>query len=662
MERRNYWQRMRRSRMSRRALLRASGRAGVGAAGLALVGCGDDDDDAQPAAAQAQPQQQDQPQPQAQQQAQPQQQQQAMQQDQAEQQAQQQTQQEATPQEQAEQQQQQEVQVVGNRTYGGNLSIYTPPNWDGFDPHRVNLAHPFQIFNDSMGRLVEIYDNSGPEYRGDLMSLPEIPDEETYIFRADQGARFWDRYPTEGGRLFTAEDAAANIQRQIDAVDADGVPDSRFARAAQYQQTASIDVPDQETLVLKTDGPNATYLETVHMGYSFMTSIEAMQLWHRDWMDNQTDVELVSGCGPFIPTVFEPESRLRLDRYPDHWRSLDGQQMPFLDAITWVIIEDQTAVETAYRNGELDFTSLNVLAIEGIAEDFPDHIRYERGVVLPLAMRFNYNQELPDNPWLDRRVPYAFHLAMDRTNIIDFVYLGAGKPSTIQHLNWYHGWAIDQETTVTLPGYRADKEADIKIARDLLDAAGVEEGKSFDLVVADIFEGLYQGASELYQNMFENALNVSINISLEPYDAIFGQLATGNFPGHMPIWVGAGTGDPTGQWNARLVFGASENWEHYNHPPTEEIVKQMLVTLDAEARREMAREVSWILLGEDDRYGLDGFAGFSVMGNGIDTSIHWPYLNMPYRATHQVWEREGWHWRKEYWMDTTHPDFPADRA
>ena len=41
----NYWQRMRRSRMSRRTLLRASGRAGVGAAGLALVGCGDDDDD-----------------------------------------------------------------------------------------------------------------------------------------------------------------------------------------------------------------------------------------------------------------------------------------------------------------------------------------------------------------------------------------------------------------------------------------------------------------------------------------------------------------------------------------------------------------------------------------------------------------------------------------
>ena len=672
MERPNYWQRMKRNRMSRRAILRASGRAGVGAAGLALVGCGDDDDDAQQAVAQVQQQQQQAQQQAAQQQVQQQQaQQQAAQQQQAEQQAQQQAAQEEAAEQQAQQQaaqqqqqaQQQQVSAdAGQRQYGGNYSVYTPPNWDGFDPHRTNLAHPFQVYNDSMGRLVEINDNAGPVYGADLSSLPEIPDEETYIFRFDQGAKFWDRYPTEGGRLFTARDAEANIVRQIEALDVDGVPDSRFARQAQYAETASLDVPDDTTMVCKTDGPNATYLETVHMGYSFMTSIEAMELWHGDWMDDQTNVDLVSGCGPFIPTIFEPEGRLHLERNPDYWKSLEGQQMPFLDSITWVIISDQTAVETAYRNGDLDAVSLNLLAIEGIAEDFPEHIRFERGVVLPLAMRFNFNPEMPDNPWVDRRVPYAFHLAMDRDAIIDFVYLGAGKPSTIQHINWYHGWSIDQETMRTLPGYGPDKEADNATARELIRAAGIEEGHEFDLVVADIFEGLYQGSSELYQNMFEEALGVKINIALEPYDAIFAQLATGNFPGHMPIWVGAGTGDPTGQWNARLVYGGSENWEHYNHPPTEEIVKKMKVTLDAEARREMAMEVSWNLLGEDDRYGLDSFAGFSVMGNGIDTSIHWPYLHAPYRATHQVWEREGWHWRKEFWYDTGHPDYPGNRT
>ena len=53
MASRSYWERMRRTRLSRRALLRGAARAGVGAAGLALVGC-DEDDDVQPSAATAQ--------------------------------------------------------------------------------------------------------------------------------------------------------------------------------------------------------------------------------------------------------------------------------------------------------------------------------------------------------------------------------------------------------------------------------------------------------------------------------------------------------------------------------------------------------------------------------------------------------------------------------
>ena len=41
----NYWTNLRQRKISRRTMLGASAKAGVGAAGLALVGCGDDDDD-----------------------------------------------------------------------------------------------------------------------------------------------------------------------------------------------------------------------------------------------------------------------------------------------------------------------------------------------------------------------------------------------------------------------------------------------------------------------------------------------------------------------------------------------------------------------------------------------------------------------------------------
>ena len=45
---RTYWTALRRHKISRRTMLGASAKAGVGAAGLALVGCGGDDDDDDP--------------------------------------------------------------------------------------------------------------------------------------------------------------------------------------------------------------------------------------------------------------------------------------------------------------------------------------------------------------------------------------------------------------------------------------------------------------------------------------------------------------------------------------------------------------------------------------------------------------------------------------
>ena len=134
MSEQNYWQRMRRSRMSRRALLRASSRAGVGAAGLALVGCGDDDDqDAPVAVSRAQQQQQQQDQPAAAQQADQQQQQQQA----AEQQAQQADQQQAQAQQQ-QAEQQQAVQAAplareGDTDWERTVTVAVPNAVGGLD-------------------------------------------------------------------------------------------------------------------------------------------------------------------------------------------------------------------------------------------------------------------------------------------------------------------------------------------------------------------------------------------------------------------------------------------------------------------------------------------------------------------------------------------------
>ena len=136
MSERNYWTKLGRRTMSRRTLLRASARAGVGAAGLALVGCGDDDDDAQQTVAQAQ------------QQAQPQARQQAQQQQQADQQAQAAAQQEEVAEEIAEGAGETEEEwsmplPLDQVDLDAEVTIAVPSDSGGLDHHRTGSAQNY---------------------------------------------------------------------------------------------------------------------------------------------------------------------------------------------------------------------------------------------------------------------------------------------------------------------------------------------------------------------------------------------------------------------------------------------------------------------------------------------------------------------------------------
>ena len=183
MSERNYWKRQSGRHLSRRTLLGASARAGVGAAGLALVGCGDDDDDdaavAETPAAQEQAQQQA-----AQDQAE-----QAVEQEAAEQQA---------VEDQAEQAVAQAAPVRGGTLVEPfvGLSSGNPPTLDPYE----NLTYRAQIpagYHYS-GFLSYIHGAPGvdplnfAEVEPDAFQIPEIVDELTFVMTLNDNLFFHD--------------------------------------------------------------------------------------------------------------------------------------------------------------------------------------------------------------------------------------------------------------------------------------------------------------------------------------------------------------------------------------------------------------------------------------------------------------------------------------
>ena len=442
LNQRSYWQRMRRHRMSRRALLRASGRAGVGAAGLALVGCGDDDDDSQQqAVVQSQPQQsQPQQQQTMQQQDQPQQQQDAM----AEQQADQVAQQEQPA--QADDQTDDGQQTVATTDadlpkYGGTLRVSGPVSThDYWDPHR-GVFGPTQYMHGWVYNYIIRWKNKeNAEMEYDLAGLPEIPDGTTYLFQVTDGARWHDVFPTEGGRHVTAEDLAFNIQRQIDAFDSTGVEDSTFLSSTSWRKIDTLEAVDEQTLRVTSGGVDSTFLSASFLNpFGWMAAPEGIQAWGLDsdvWRDEQTTLR-VAGSGPYIAEFFDPNERFITRRNPDYWKfDANGNQLPYPDGFQYINLFDETATETAFRSKQIDTVGLNVTAIDNLVADFPQLERHVTPGGFTIQCRTNFNPDWPGedglgNPWIDRRMWAAFHVATDRYLMIDTVYLGSAKPSAL---------------------------------------------------------------------------------------------------------------------------------------------------------------------------------------------------------------------------------------
>ena len=663
MSEQNYWQRMRRNRMSRRALLRASGRAGVGAAGLALVGCGDDDDDSQPASSSTQQMQQQQ-----QQSMQDQDQQQSMQDD-ADQQAGQQavaaTQQEDDDQDQPTQ----SSQPSGASKYGGTLRFSTPAaTHDFFDPHRGVFGPTQYWMGFYMNYMIRWASKEGGIMEEDITSLPETPDGETYIFSVDRGARYWDRYPTEGGRNVTASDIVLNFDRQIAALDAEGNPDARFRGQDAFKKTAFHEAVDETTFLARTDGPDATYLGgTILRPFSWITSPEGIQEFGTRWRDETANVELSSGTGPFIPQTYDPDIGIYLERSPNYWKNdADGSQLPYPDAVEFVNLTDATAVDAAYRGRGIDIGGfpLSSVQVEELSGDFPSH-PVEEGAfgftIVTVMGTYQEGWEGSDglgNPYLDRRFAYAMQVAVDRDLLIDAVYLGAAKPSATHFCPWFSTyWTVPPEELRTVPGFRLNRDDDIALCRELIAASGFDTDRTVTIYIPDLWEQTYPGITETTRNMYAEATGIDIELDIQPYTVMQDRYDNATFPGRAPTWTNPPADlDPTAQFTLSLKVGGASNLTQYNYPAVEEIVDKMSVTLDTEQRRDMALEVQRIGLGVDEEHGLEGIFGWFGVMNGIAPTIWWPYVNRP-DATWQF--AHDSHNFDTAWMDTSHPDYSA---
>jgi peptide/nickel transport system substrate-binding protein len=314
----------------------------------------------------------------------------------------------------------------------------------GLDPHTQTAFASF--------RLLELIYEPLVNLDADLNVVPSLAeswdfadDGMTLTLNLRQGVKF------HNGADFTAEDVVATFNRILD--EATGA-----AARANYLNIASIDTPDDYTVVFnlsQPDVPLLAALATTNAAIADSADIESGNI-----------ATVANGTGPFKLENWTPEETTTLSANADWWG--DG---PNVDGIEIRIIPDETSILAALRAGTIDFALLNDPLVATLLKDDPNIVLNR----VP-AIAYHVLQLRAAVPPLDKlEVRQAISCAIDRQEVLDTASLGEGKvtgPLTMA------AFALPTDELLCY-------QKDLDKAKELMAAAGMSDGFTLKVIAAN---------------------------------------------------------------------------------------------------------------------------------------------------------------------------------
>ena len=555
MSEQNYWSRVSRRQLSRRALLSGSARAGIGAVGLALVGCGDDDDDA-PAAARVEQEQQQAAQP-ARQQAQQQQAQQQTEQS-AEQQAAQ-----AEQQEQAAAQQQQEQQqaavaeaTVAARVPTGEVRWPMSSNVSGLEGTTGTGGGDHQILWPIFDNLVSYDASLTPTESRSLAESWEIPDPLKVIFNLRSGVLYHDL--TE----LTADTTRLHIERSK-TVDGSNVK-------ADLAAIARVDPVDETTAIFEMTAPFSPLLRVLGDRAGMLLAPSAF-----DRINTPNSRERPVGTGAFTYVDEDLDGPYAQQYFPEYWQ--DGA--PRVERLTMSQSIEPTQQVNGLLTGKFDFLASIPPEDLGRVEDAGKSVSVRETNALGFIY-LNPNLE----PWGNIHLRQALNHAIDRDKYVEVVFENLNTANHWGYLGPALGGIHDPDEILI----RHDPDR----VREELALAGHPDGFEFDMNIPGTS---ITGAEFIQASLAEYGIVLNIVVKPAPdYYLEFFEKRVNTFMSGMSVRA-----DP---WQQLAFLGRADGPYDFMLPPGDKdagvqaAFQKVTEIFDPEPRAEAFRELNRVMV------------------------------------------------------------------
>jgi peptide/nickel transport system substrate-binding protein len=341
---------------------------------------------------------------------------------------------------------------------------------DSFNPFNGIVAESYEMWALMYDYIIGWNDKDlSPSKEGGLADdWTTSADGLKWTFDIRSGVKWNDGVP------LTAHDIAYTLNRILD-----GGPEA-ITWGSYLKSVDSVTAPDDTTVVLELSKPNAV-LPLLPM------PIIPEHIWKgvseddvKTYPNEPSDGKPVVGSGPFELVEGKADGDIyRFEANPDYW---GGE--PNVGEVDFRVFRSQDTLVQALTAGEIDFaegvtplqidklkSDPNITTVLGDSPSF-DEIAFNTGSVDTSKCNGDFDCPVlgdPDPAVLDPKFRFALNFAIDRQQLIDKVYQGAGLPGTTIIPPAYPQWQWKPDDPNAF-AYDPDK------AKQLLEEAGYKAG------------------------------------------------------------------------------------------------------------------------------------------------------------------------------------------
>ena len=385
-------------------------------------------------------------------------------------------------------------------------------------------------------------------------------------FTLRQGVKWHD------GKPFTA----ADVKCTWDMLLGRGAEKFRVnPRKAWYGNLDEIVTSGDHTVTFRLKRPQPAFLALLASGFSpvYPCHVPPAQM-------RQSPI----GTGPFKFAEFRRNEIIRVTRNTEYWKP--GR--PYLDAIEWAIIRNQSTGMLVFVSGKADMTSPYFFQVP-MLKDIKSQAPHTTCALVPSNVQRNViiNREAPpfNNPELRRAVA----LTLDRKAFIDTLTQGKGDIGGALLAPPEGVWGMPPDLIRQLPGYDPDIAKNRAEARKIMEKFGYGPTKRLSLKVSTRDIAPYRDPAVI---LIDQLKEIYIDAELEPIDT------TGWYPKVMRKdytiglnLTGNGIDDPDQAFFENYACGSDSNYDGYCNPAIDALFVRQSMEADQEKRKQMVWDI-----------------------------------------------------------------------